>query len=67
MIDLLKALQNTENQLDKAKEKLIMRCPEFNNKEALKMFDPPKEKDENMHFFNVKKAFKLVNLGIETY
>lgn len=31
------------------------------------MFDPPKEKDENMHFFNIKKAFKMVNLGLETY
>ncbi len=31
------------------------------------MFDPPEDKDENMHFFNVKKAFKKVNLGIETH
>lgn len=44
-----------------------MRCPEFNNNEAIKLFEPPEEKDENMHFFNVKKAFKKVNLGIETY
>jgi len=53
--------------MEKAREKLIMRCPEFNNNEALKLFEPPEEKDENMHFFNVKKAFKKVNLGIETY
>ena len=60
-------LQSVEAQLDKAREKLIMRCPEFNNKEAIRMFDPPEDKTENMHFFNVKKAFKLVTLGIETY
>lgn len=44
-----------------------MRCPEFNNHEAVKLFEPPSDKDENMHFFNVKKAFKKVNLAIETY
>ena len=67
LIDMLKQLQSVEAQLDKAREKLIMRCPEFNNKEAIRMFDPPEDKTENMHFFNVKKAFKLVTLGIETY
>ena len=64
---MLKSLQNTESQLEKTKEKLIMRCIEFNNKEAMKLFEPPEEKDENMHFFNVKKAFKKVKLSIETY
>ena len=67
LIDMLKSLQNTESQLEKTKEKLIMRCIEFNNKEAMKLFEPPEEKDENMHFFNVKKAFKKVKLSIETY
>lgn len=43
-----------------------MRCPEFNNKEALKLFDPPEDLSENLHFFNIKKAFKKVNLGIDT-
>ena len=43
-----------------------MRCPEFNFKEALKLFEPPEDMNENLHFFNVKKAFKKVNLGIET-
>mmetsp|Transcript_9394 Transcript_9394/g.12788 ORF Transcript_9394/g.12788 Transcript_9394/m.12788 type:complete len:143 (-) Transcript_9394:510-938(-) len=44
-----------------------MRCPEFNHNEALKLFEPPEDKDENMHFFNVKKAFKKAGLNIETY
>ena len=44
-----------------------MRCPEFNNRQALKLFDPPQDLSENLHFFNIKKAFKKVNLGIETY
>ena len=44
-----------------------MRCPEFNQNEALKLFEPPEDKDENMHFFNVKKAFRKAGLNIETY
>ena len=44
-----------------------MRCPEFNNTEALKLFEPSADKEENMHFFNVKRAFKKVGLNIETY
>ena len=43
-----------------------MRCPEFNFKEALKLFEPPEDLNENLHFFNIKKAFKKVNLAIET-
>ena len=56
-----------ECQLEKAKEKLILRCPEFNNREAMKLFEPPEDLEENMHFFNVKKAFKKVSLAVETY
>lgn len=67
LIDLIKSLQNIEGQLEKAKEKLIMRCPEFNNREALKLFEPPEDLDENLHFFNVKKAFRKVNLSVETF
>lgn len=67
LIDQIKSLQSVEQQLEKAREKLILRCVEFNSNEAIKMFDPPEDKDENMHFFNVKKAFKKVNLGIETH
>ena len=43
-----------------------MRCPEFNNKEAMKLFEPPEDLEENLHFFNIKKAFRKVNLAIET-
>ena len=53
--------------MEKARERLILRCPDFNGNEALKLFEPPEERDENMHFFNVKKAFKKVDLCIETF
>ena len=66
LIDMLKQLQSVELQLEKAREKLVMRCPEFNVKEALKLFEPPEDLNENLHFFNIKKAFKKVNLAIET-
>ena len=33
----------------------------------MKLFEPPEEKDENMHFFNVKKAFKKVDIILETF
>lgn len=67
LIDMIKSLQNVEIQLEKAREKLIMRCPEFNNKESMKLFEPPQDLEENLHFFNIKKAFKKVSLGVETY
>ena len=60
LIDQLKSLQSAEDQLEKAQEKLIMRCPEFNNKEALKLFDPPEDLSENLHFFNIKKALSII-------
>ena len=31
------------------------------------MFEPPQDVEENMHFFNVKRAFKKVSIAVETY
>ena len=67
IIDLIKQLQNTELCIDQAREKLILRCPEFNNKLALKLFDPPDTKEENMHQHNVKRAFRQVSIPIESH
>ena len=66
LIDLIKQLHNLETCIDKAREKLILRCPEFDNKKALKLFSPPDDPEENLHAFNIKKAFKRVNIALDT-
>ena len=46
---------------------MILRCPEFSNKIALKLFDPPESESENLHQHNVKKAFRQVNISLESH
>ena len=43
IIDLVKQLNNSELAIEQSREKLVLRCKEFNNKVALKLFNPPKE------------------------
>ena len=31
------------------------------------MFEPPQDVEENLHFFNIKRAFKKVSIAVETY
>lgn len=45
----------------------MLRCKEFNNKVALKLFNPPKEESENMYQANVKKAFRQVGIVLEPH
>ena len=49
IVDLVKQLQTSEVCIDQAREKLILRVPEFNNKVALKLFEPPDAKEDNMY------------------
>ena len=67
IIDLVKQLNNIELAIEQSREKLVLRCKEFNNKVALKLFNPPKEESENMYQANVKKAFKQVGIVLEPY
>ena len=43
IIDLVKQLNSVELAIEQSREKLVLRCKEFNNKVALKLFNPPKE------------------------
>ena len=63
LVDLLKELFDTENQLEKCKERLVLRCPDFNYNLALRMFEPSADDGVNLYVHNVKRAFK--NAGIE--
>ena len=64
---MVKQLQSAELSIDQAREKLVLRCPEFSNKVAYKLFDPPDAEDENLYQHNVKKAFKQVSVKIESH
>ena len=67
IIDLVKQLNNIELAIEQNREKLVLRCKEFNNKVALKLFNPPKEESENMYQANVKKAFRQVGIVLEPH
>jgi hypothetical protein len=66
LIDLLKGLADCESQLEKCKERLIFRCSEFNNNVAIRLFDPAVNEGDNFCFNNVKRAFKALNIEIDT-
>ena len=65
MVTIVKQLIDCEAQLEKARERLIFRCNDFNNNVVIDLFDPSVNDGCNFYMNNVKRAFKKACIDIE--
>lgn len=62
----MKKLFEIETQLEVAKEKLIMRCKEFNNRSVVLFFEAtPDDVTINLNVVNIKKVYQKVGISID--
>lgn len=64
LVELIKTLVESETQMDKCRERLVMRCPDFNNNIARELFGPSVSYHGNFTAVNVARAFKFVGLEL---
>ena len=51
--------------MEKCKERLILRCSEFNNNVVIKLFEPSVNDGGNLYLNNVKRAFKTAGIELD--
>lgn len=65
LVDLLRQLIEAESYLEKCRERLILRCDDFNNNLVIKLFEPSAQDGVNLYVHNIKRAFKHVGIDLD--